>query len=105
MRYWSDSLQSLFDSEEALVAAENKKKVEDEERHNAEIREVMEKKKLKVEVDKARDAAEEANQYYQKLLIEYCKKYGAYEYTGETKDFPFSASNILKNLARDLKIF
>lgn len=69
MKYYSESLEKLFDTEDALKEAEsaaaNKEK----------------KKELRTEeLTAARKAVQEAEKKYSVLLSKYCKDYGTYSY-------------------------
>ena len=70
MKYWSEALGQLFDSEEALKEAEQKHEDKQKERI------VMHNK-----VMDALYRSKEAQKEYANLLSEYTKKYGAFIYS------------------------
>lgn len=69
MKYYSEILKKVFDSEQECVEAEA-----------AEKQLTSERKKRAAEVEAARKELQEANTRYNKLLKEYCKDYGAFHY-------------------------
>lgn len=69
MKFYSETLKKLFDTEEALKQAEAS--VESKE---------QEKKRRTDELDAARTAAKDAEKKYIALLTQYCKDYGQYSY-------------------------
>lgn len=81
MKFYSEDLKKLFDSEKELQDAEVAAK-------NEKLKAVMKEKALKEArktrakaVDDARDAAIKARHDYQKLLNEFVKDYGSYHST------------------------
>ena len=81
MKYYSEVLDRVFDSEKELVAEETKAKNAEIEKQLLEKRKSEERKNRAAEVEKARIAAEEAVANYHKLLEDFCKDYGSYHYT------------------------
>lgn len=84
MKYYSENLDKLFDTEEALKQAEAA--IENKE---------QEKKRRTEELDAARNAAKDAEKKYIALLTQYCKDYGQYSY-------PASCGNIGKSNLADI---
>lgn len=70
MKFYSENLDKLFDTEEALKQAEAA--LENKE---------QEKKRRTQELDAARQAAKGAEKKYAELLSRYCKDYGQYAYS------------------------
>ena len=81
MKYYSEVLNRVFDSEKELVAEETKAKNAEIEKQILEKRKSEERKNRAAEVEKARIAANEAATNYRKLLEDFCKDYGSYHYT------------------------
>lgn len=96
MKYYSETLNKLFDSTNDLEKAE--KKHAEEEARKKEL--VENKKKQRAEdakkVDEAFKALKEAEDNYHKVIDEFIKKYGYYHFTStDAEDIP-SAFSILK---------
>ena len=82
MKFYSETLNKLFDTEEALKQAEAALQNKEQE-----------KKRRTEELDEARAVAKNAQKKYIDLLARYCKDYGQYSY-------PASCGNIgISNLA------
>ena len=81
MKYYSEVLDRVFDSEKELVAEETKAKNAEIEKRILEQKKAEERKSRAAEVEKARIAANEAATNYRKLLEDFCKDYGSYHYT------------------------
>ena len=81
MKYYSEVLNRVFDSEKELVAEEQKVKNAEIEKQILEKKKAEERKNRASEVEKARIAANEAATNYRKLLEDFCKDYGSYHYT------------------------
>lgn len=107
MKYYSEVLSRLFNSEKELVTAEKAAKIMAEERAKAREQAEAEKKaaiakaeaekKAKAEVRKQRAAEVEnalkevnkAQQNYQKLLEKFCQDYGAFHFSSNNwEDLP-----------------
>ncbi len=73
MRYYSDTLKKIFDTEEELAEAESKQSDK-----------AAEQERRKKEVDNAQREAREAINRYSSLLESYCKDYSVYTYRGES---------------------
>lgn len=100
MKYYSEVTKKMYDSIEALTAAED---------------EFYEKDKLKevaaAKVDElftacadARTALHEAEKAYEEELREYCSKYGPYTATYKAEDFENRLDPALRNFAKHLGI-
>lgn len=94
MKYYSEVLNRVFDSEKELVAEEQKAKNAEMEKKILEQKKAEERKNRASEVEKARIAANEAATNYRKLLEDFCKDYGSYHYT--IKNFP-DDKNLIEN--------
>lgn len=89
MRYFSDTLERLFDTQDELILAE-KKHVEELEaarkrKEDAEIKQkalVIEREKRKIEVDAAFETAYKLRDKYVKDYGQYRFEYGLPAYTG-----------------------
>lgn len=80
MKYFSESLNKVFDTVEALNKAE------------AELEAQNQEKKRKAEERAARaKEVEEAYAVYKKTLAEFCKDYGAYHTTYTPTDFKYGS--------------
>lgn len=86
MKYYSETLNKMFDSEKELIAEETKARNAEMEKQAIEKKKAEERKNRASEVEKARIAANEAATNYRKLLEDFCKDYGSYHYT--IKNFP-----------------
>lgn len=84
MKFYSETLNKLFDTEEALKQAEAALQNKEQE-----------KQRRTDELDAARNAAKEAQKKYVTLLTQYCKDYGQYSY-------PASCGNIGKSNLADI---
>lgn len=69
MKFYSETLNKLFDTEEALKQAEAALQNKEQE-----------KKRRTEELDEARAVAKNAQKKYIDLLARYCKDYGQYSY-------------------------
>lgn len=69
MKYYSEVLDKVFDSEKECMEAEN-----------AEKKKTDEREKRAEEVEVARKQAQEAKARYERLLERYCKDYGTFRY-------------------------
>ena len=98
MKYYSEITKNLYDSQDVLVEAENKIKIERIKKEAAE-REAKEARANDAKkVDEAWKNLTEARKAYQEALTEFCKKHGAYHKTLTEKDLPDSSfSNIFYN--------
>lgn len=88
MKYYSESLDKLFDTESALNEAEA-----------AVVNKEKEKERRTEELTAARKAAQEAEKKYIDLLGKYCKDYGTYSYPASCENLGISdLSNILERI-------
>lgn len=93
MKYYSESLDRLFDNEAELEAAELQKKTEEEaaKRKAAEKEAAAAKRKAErvaraKEVQAAYDEASEKVKHAEKLLTAFCKDYGPYHMSVDKKN-------------------
>lgn len=89
MKYYSETLDKLFDSEKEVEEAE--KLAIEEEAKKKEIAEVKRKERAEdaKEVENAFRAIKDAEEVYYKKLSEFIKKYGYYHYSSkDVGDFP-----------------
>lgn len=70
MKYYSESLKKIFDTQEELQEAENKAASKEQEQEHR-----------RHEVEEAKDIAEEAWKRYLDLSEKYCKDYGSHACT------------------------
>ena len=89
MKYYSEALDKLFDTEAALNEAEA-----------AVVIKEQEKRRRTEELDAARKIAEEAENKYAELLGRYCKDYGHYSYPDDDK----SSADVLAKLLEQIGI-
>lgn len=83
MKYYSDVTKKLYESVDELKKAE------------AEITDkATARKKDADKVEKAYDAYIEARKEYEKVLMDFCNKYGAYHKTFSTKNIPKELSSL-----------
>lgn len=86
MKFYSENLHKLFDSEKELKDAEFKAKKE-KEAEEAKKKELVETRKVRAkEVDDARAAVYAAKKEYQKLLNAFIKDYGSYHASYSSND-------------------
>lgn len=93
MKYYSEMLNKLFESEKDLVAAESKVKIAEEAKKKAEAAKKEARAARAKEVDKALKDADAATAKAQKLLKEFVKDYGSYHTSYELSDVESSAAN------------
>ena len=94
MKYYSETLNKVFENEKDCLNAEKeyKAKVEAEEKHKKEL---ADSRKIRAkEVEDAYKAVIDAQKHYHKLLANFCKEYGSFHCTITDKDFP---ANVLFN--------
>lgn len=89
MKYYSENLNKLFDTPEALREAETA----------ASTREQTRAARTQ-ELDAAREALVKANENYMRLLRAYCKDYDQYTYSGA----PSADPSVITSLLRSLRI-
>ena len=77
MKYYSEELNRLFDTEDELLEAEFSAQAAAEAKAAQEAVEAEEKERRYIEVKEALDAVASARAHYNKLLREYTKDYGA----------------------------
>lgn len=89
MRYYSDLLKKVFDSEDACVAAEDKYLTEMEEK-DAREKELRETRKARAkEVEAALEEVHEAQKKFTELKNNFIKDYGSFHYSISSSDsFP-----------------
>ncbi len=81
MKYYSDVLKRLFDSEKELLEAEDAKKKAEEEKALREKEKNAARAEAAKKVEEAMKKAAEANKNYREVLSDFCKNYGAYHYS------------------------
>lgn len=81
MKYYSETLNKLFDSEAALNEAESAQKKADAEKAAAEEKKNSERAAAAKRVEEAMKAASEATEKYHKELADFCDKYGTFHYS------------------------
>lgn len=89
MKYYSDTLNMLFDSAEACEAAEKERaeKLAAEKKKKEELS-IARKARAK-EVEEALEAVKKARAHYNEVLSAFCKDYGTFHFSWSTKDtFP-----------------
>lgn len=79
MKFYSETLNKLFDTEEALKQAEAALQNKEQE-----------KKRRTEELDEARAVAKSAQKKYIDLLARYCKDYGQYSYPAIASTLAYS---------------
>lgn len=79
MKYYSETLNKIYDTQEELISAENayKKKLDEQKKKEAEKAERL--TKLKEEREKRLQEINEARETYYKLLKSYWNDYGDYD--------------------------
>lgn len=85
MKYYSEQLHKIFDSEEACVKAEKTFEEEERKKKEAEEKKANERKQRAAEVEEAMKMANEAIKNYRELLTKFCKDYGAFHYSFKDK--------------------
>jgi len=86
MKYYSDVLRKFYDTEKDCVQAEAQYKKEQDEKAKAEAKKAETRKARAEEVEAAMKAATDARKKYEKLLNEFCKDYGTFHYSFNSKD-------------------
>lgn len=87
MKYYSEITKNLYDSIEALEEAEMKVKQAEEAARKAKEEEEMKAKVIKAERAEAAKEVEEAFRNYNRLLNDFCRKYGPFHMTFTNEDF------------------
>ena len=79
MKYYSETLKKIYDTQEELISAEGayKKKLDEQKKKEAEKAERL--TKLKAEREERLQEINEARETYYKLLKSYWKDYGDYD--------------------------
>ena len=94
MKYYSETLNKVFENEKDCLDAEkeHKAKVEAEEKRKKEL---ADSRKVRAkEVEDAYKAIIDAQKHYNELLTNFCKEYGSFHCTITDEDFP---TNVLFN--------
>jgi len=86
MKFYSETLNKLFDSSEECAKAEADYKKKLEEKKAAEQKKAETRKARAQEVEDAMKAAAEARANYEKLLAAFCKDYGTFHYSFSNDD-------------------
>lgn len=91
LKYYSEKLDKLFNSEEELVAAE----AEVEQKENEKKKLMEERKERAKEVEDALQELSEARKRYYKLLQDFCKDYGYFHYSVNPKKSSLNLSDFI----------
>lgn len=86
MKYYSEVLKKIFDSEQDCAEAEEAQKKKEEEAKLEAEKKASERKARAAEVEEAMKQATAASARYRKLLKKFCEDYGAFHYTMRPKD-------------------
>ena len=90
MKYFSEKLNKVFDTEQACVEAESAHDKAIAEKKAKEEKLVAERKSRAAEVENAYKVSVEAAKHYHELLDKFCKDYGSFHMTLKSGDFnPF----------------
>lgn len=79
MKYYSETLKKIYDTQEELISAECEYKKKVEEKKKKEKEEAERLTKLKAEKERRLQEINEARETYNKLLRDYWKDYGDYD--------------------------
>lgn len=79
MKYYSETLKKIYDTQEELISAECEYKKKLEEKKKKEAEEAERLTKLKAEKEKRLQEINEAKENYNNLLRSYWKDYGDYD--------------------------
>lgn len=79
MKYYSETLKKIYDTQEELISAECAYKKKLDEQKKKEVEKVERLTKLKAEREKRLQEIDEARETYYKLLKSYWKDYGDYD--------------------------
>lgn len=91
MKYYSETLEKLFDTEKELEAAEIASKKELEDKRAAEEAAKKEKQELLDKIDAAKEKLHEATAEYDKVVQEYNDKYSKHQW-------PMNYSDLINSL-------
>lgn len=97
MKYYSELTKKLYDSEKALIDAENEVKIEKIKKEEAAAAAKKQRAEDAKVVEEAFEKMKAARKEYQDALANFCKKHGAYHKTLTEKDLPevdFSLLNV-----------
>lgn len=86
MKYYSESLGKLFDTEKELTEAETTYQKEQEEKQKALEKKNADRAEAAKKVEQALADLRDARKNYNEVLSEFCKKYGAFHYSFTGKD-------------------
>lgn len=79
MKYYSETLKKIYDTQEELISAECEYEKKVEEKKKKEKEEAERLTKLKAEKERRLQEINEARETYNKLLKDYWKDYGDYD--------------------------
>lgn len=79
MKYYSETLKKIYDTQEELISAERAYKKKLDEQKKKEAKEAERLTKLKAEKETRLQEINEARETYNKLLRSYWKDYGDYD--------------------------
>jgi Skp family chaperone for outer membrane proteins len=86
MKYYSEKLNKLFETEKELISAEKAHDDEVANQKKAKEAAAAERKARAAEVEKAREAKNEACKHYNEVLEAFLKDYGSYHQTIRTSE-------------------
>lgn len=86
MKYYSEKLNYLYDTEEALKKAEAEKEAKEREAKQKSEKLSAERKAAAQIVDQKRKAAWDAYKEYHDSLSDFCSKYNSYHYSLKSDD-------------------
>ena len=95
MKYYSELTKKLYDSEKALIDAENEVKVEQIKKEQAEAAAKKQRAEDAKVVEEAFEKMKAARKEYQEAIANFCKKHGAYHKTLTEKDLPEADFSLL----------
>lgn len=88
MRYYSDVLHTLYDTDEELKKAEAAHDAEVAEKEAEKARVEAEKKALASEIETAKAELDAARKHYSEVVSKYVEKYGTYRSTTTLNNAP-----------------
>ena len=88
MKYYSEVLKKIFDSEDECAKAEEAQAKKEEEAKLAAERKAKERKERAAEVETAMKEMQNAINHYREVLSKFCKDYGTYHYTFKKNELP-----------------
>lgn len=86
MKYYSERLNKVFDTEKECVVAEQEYAAEQKAKKEREAAKKQERATAAAKVEEARKAMVEAQNAYRKELESFCKQFGTYHYSTDSFD-------------------